>query len=496
MAAGNLPREVCGRIRYRYPMSSLLTQHTLILCAHLLIAGVAASHALLTKRDPRSAWGWIAVCWLFPLAGAMLYWIFGVNRIHTLAQRRVGASPTPTPTELRELPAALRGNGDRGDEQRLLELVRIGQAMTGRDLTAGNRIEPLHNGEQAYPAMLEAIAAARHSIDLVSYIYRSGQVGSDFAEALAAAQKRGVHVRVLLDGVADAYYLPRASRLLRRHGLRPRLFLPIRLLPPMLHINLRNHRKLLLVDGVLAFAGGMNIADHHLMKRARGPRVQDLHFRIEGPVLQQLAQVFNEDWKFATGEDSAEPQPPAAIGAAAARVITDGPNEDLDKLLMVLLGAFAAAHHRIWIMTPYFIPSASLVAALQSAALRGVDVSIVLPEKSDQPWINWATNNYLASLLRRHVRVFLQPPPFAHTKLLLIDDDYLQLGSANLDNRSMRLNFELVVEAFDPALVARLADAFARTVAQSKALSLEQIRARRLPQRFRDALCWLFSPYL
>ncbi|MDB5988499.1 MAG: cardiolipin synthetase 2 [Nevskia sp.] len=468
----------------------------LTIAAHLLIAALAASHALLTKRDPRSAWGWIAVCWLFPLAGAALYFVFGINRIYTRARRSVGATPALTPTQLRELPAPLQ-RGAGGDNERLVELLRIGQAMTGREMTFGNRIEPLYNGEQAYPAMLAAIASARYSIDFVTYIYRRGVIGKQFAAALSYAQGRGVEVRILLDGVTDLYYLPRTSLLLTEHDLKPRLFLPLRFLPPMLHINLRNHRKLLLVDEKVAFTGGMNIADHHLMQRPKGTRVQDLHFRIEGPAVQQMMQVFAEDWRFVTGEKS---PPPRAVsvptGSAAARVITDGPNEDLDKLLMVLLGALAAAHHRVWIMTPYFIPNPQLIAALQSAALRGVDVSIILPAKSDQPWLNWAAHNYLGPLLQRHVRVYMQPPPFAHTKLFLVDDRYMQVGSANLDNRSLRLNFELVVEAIDARLVENLAAHFARVRSSSREVSLAEIERRSLPARFRDSVFWLFSPYL
>lgn len=476
-------------------MPPILNLRNLTIAAHLLIATPTALHALLTKRDPRAAWGWIAVCWLFPLAGAALYLIFGINRIHTLARRRVGFAPSLTPTELRELPAPLKS--DSADNERLLELVRIGQAMTGRELTFGNSITPLHNGEAAYPAMLAAIASAKRRIDLATYIYRRGEIGERFAAALAAAQARGVEVHVLLDGVADIYYLPRASRLLRHHGLQPQLFLPLRWFPPMLHANLRNHRKLLLIDQQLAFTGGMNIADHHLMQRPHGPRVQDIHFRIEGPVVSQMVEVFNQDWRFVTGEQLLAPAEIAATsGSVAARVITDGPNEDLDKLLMVLLGALAAAHHRVWIMTPYFIPNPPLVAALQSAALRGVDVSIVLPAQSDQPWINCASRNYFTALLERHVRIFFRPPPFAHTKLFLVDDRYVQLGSANLDDRSLRLNFELVVESIDTDLVESLAEHFASVRAGSREVDLAQIENRSFAARLRDALCWLFSPYL
>lgn len=465
------------------------------LAAHVLIAATAATHALLTKRDPRAAWGWIAVCWLFPLAGAVLYYLFGINRVQTRARRLQGPSnlmefmpglgnellPVPTPSM---------------DAAEIEELVRIGGAMTGRPLAGGNEIHPLFNGDAAFPAMLEAIRQARHRIYLATYIFRADVTGHAFATALRDAQKRGVEVRVLLDGFGAAFYFPRGAPLLRRNDLDPQLFLPLRWFPPMLYINLRNHRKLLIVDDELAFTGGMNIADYHRLNDGPRYRVADLHFRLRGCLVQQLAAAFAADWQFATGETlaippSAESNPGQAIG----RVITDGPNDDLDKLSMVLLGALAAAHHRVWLMTPYFVPDVRIISALQSAALRGVDVSIVVPEHSNLRYVDWASRHWFSSLLEREVKIYLRPAPFAHTKLFIIDD-YVQFGSANLDARSLRLNFELMVEAFDSALIKSVEAHFAQVRTESRLLDSADVAGRSFLARFRDALCWLFSPYL
>jgi len=491
-----------------------------------------ATHALLHKRDPRAAWGWIAVCWLFPLAGAVLYYLLGVNRVETKALRVFGRELPGTPLASPDTPPRIAGT----DPVEVRELVRLGWAMSTRRLVAGNRIAPLHNGDHAYPVMLEAIAAAQKSVHLSSYIYRGDAAGRRFAEALAAAQGRGVEVRVLLDGLGDFAYWPRGNRLLRRHGLKPALFLPLRLWPPMLHANLRNHRKLLVVDGSIAFTGGMNIQQGHVSGPDGRPGITDLHFRIEGPLAAQMDGVFLADWCFASGEEAPElreggEEPPAgqsslAVPSAAtagpaplreageghssaalvrrlhdsgdhvSRVITDGPNEDLDRLMMVLIGALATAHERVWIMTPYFLPPAPLTSALQSAALRGVDVSIIIPGRSDQPWMTWAAQHSMHHLLERQVKVYRQPPPFAHTKLILIDDWYAQFGSANLDTRSLRLNFELMVESYGRPLAHELAAHFQRVRRASRPFSVEELARRRFPARLRDALCWLFSPYL
>ncbi len=461
----------------------------------LALALVTAAHALLHKRDPRSAWGWIAVCALFPLVGVALYWLFGINRLELRARRLLGTDaaqvqlPQAVPLALKQLPGT--------SAQELQELVHLGHALTGRRLASGNGIEPLRDGDQAYPAMLHAIAEARHSVHLASYIFLDDVVGQEFAAALAAAQARGARLRVLLDGVADAWNRPSASRLLARHGVRCARFLPFRVFPPLLHLNLRNHHKLLIVDQRVAFTGGMNISASHRGAGDTPPAITDLHFRITGPLVAQLEEVFLADWRFVTGEVVQTPAPTvASSGTAVGRAVTDGPNEELDRLLMLLLGALPVAHRRVWIMTPYFLPPPSLIGALQAAALRGVDVCLLLPEHSDQPWMDWATRNLLWQLLERQVRVALRPGAFAHSKLLVVDDYYVQFGSANLDTRSLRLNFELMVEVYDRHLALWAAQHFSEVRAVSLPLTLEQVNARSLSARLRDAACWLMSPYL
>ncbi len=466
----------------------------MLLALYALTALAAASHALLHKRDPRSAWGWIATCWLFPLAGACLYYLFGINRLQQRAKRLLGSpaplgKPVKQPTE-----RCLAVVG--ADPVELRELVRIGAAMTGLPLAFGNRIEMLHNGEQAYPQMLKAIAEAGQTIDLCTYIFEGGTVGDQFVQALVAARARGVEVRVLLDGMSQLLFAGPVRRRLDAAGVPVALFLPPRWFPPMLHMNLRNHRKLMLVDSRLAFTGGMNIRDCHLQQPLTPATTTDLHFGLAGPIVQQLAQCFADDWQFATGEELIRNQTSASCGESACRVITDGPNEDLDKLVMILTGALANAHHRVLILTPYFIPNPALMAALQAAALRGVEVHLLLPAQSDQRYVDWAARPYIEQLLRYQVKVWLQPAPFAHTKLFVVDGYYAQIGSANLDHRSLRLNFELVVEVFDRMLVEQLAAHAESARARSAPLELAAMQARGLPVRLRDSLCWLFSPYL
>ncbi|HTX06786.1 MAG TPA: phospholipase D-like domain-containing protein [Steroidobacteraceae bacterium] len=452
---------------------------------YLICAAFAATHALLTKPDPRSALGWIATCWLLPFAGTILYLLFGVNRVRTRArQLRAGvtslggASGAPPPDDF------------------ATQLTRIGDAVTQRPSLGGNQVVALENGENAFPVMLEAIGVARQSVWLSTYIFETDAVGRQFIAALAAAAARGVQVHVLVDGIGEWYSWPHAVHLLRRAGVRAARFLPPRFAMPVLSLNLRNHRKLLIVDGHTGFLGGMNIGGREVGK-AHHRRMADLHFRVTGPAVSQLAECFAADWLFAAGEPLASPPPAKAAGGdCICRVITEGPDEDTDKLLFVILGAIAVAHRQVLMMTPYFIPPPELTAALQTAALRGVEVCLVLPARSNLRYVDWATRRWLPPLLERGIEVYLQAPPFSHTKLLVIDGAYAQIGSANIDPRSLRLNFEIAMEVYEGTVCAKLAKYVLSARDHAARLAAGAPRRQSFMGRIRDSLFWLLSPYL
>ena len=457
----------------------------LVVALYAICAIFGAVHALLTKPDPRSALGWIVTAWLLPFAGTILYLLFGVNRVRTRArQLRAGLSAGAGGFE--SLPPP---------EDFATQLTRIGDAVTQRPRLPGNQVVALENGENAFPLMLQAIRTAQLSIWLSTYIFETDEVGREFIAALRAAVARGVQVHVLVDGIGEWYSWPHAVRLLRHAGVRAARFLPPRFAMPVLSLNLRNHRKLLIIDGATGFVGGMNIGGREVGK-AHHRRMADLHFKVSGPAVSQLAECFAADWQFAAGEALALPpvaQP--AAGDCVCRVITEGPDEDTDKLLFVILGAISIAHRQVLIMTPYFIPPPELTAALQTAALRGVEVCLVLPARSNLRYVDWATRRWLPPLLERGIQVYLQPPPFSHTKLLVIDGCYAQIGSANIDPRSLRLNFEIAVEVYDGAVCAQLAKYVLS--ARDHAVRVAALPPGwRLPARLRDSLFWLLSPYL
>ncbi len=473
-----------------------MAEQWLLLFAHVVLAPATALHALLYKRDPRAAFGWIAVCVLLPLGGPVLYVLFGINRVRSGAARRLPrrfspgyergdavAQPHPLPEDL---------------SPRYLPLARVGAGLSRHALLAGNHVETLHNGEQAYPPMLAAIRGATRRVYLSSYIFDSDATGRDFVDALADAQTRGVDVRVLVDGMGEWYSWPRVRRLLSRRGVRVARFMPLTLLPPSIHINMRKHHKLLVVDTALAFTGGMNIGDRHLVSAGRRDGgVADVQFQVRGPAVAQLEDVFLQLWSLTTGDARTltGPAPPSA-GEMRCRVITDGPDEDLDRLTMLLVAAISIAREDLRIMTPYFLPPREIIAALQAAAVRGVAVTVVLPAKNNLPYMHWATQNMLWELLSRGVRVVYQPPPFVHSKLFVVDRAYALIGSANWDARSLRLNFELMLEIYDATLAGELAAHIDAAAEAGERVSLADVDGRSLPVRLRDSVCWLFTPYL
>jgi len=471
----------------------------ILIALNIVVAVAAGGHALLFKRDPRTALGWIAVCILFPLLGSLLYFLFGINRIRTRARKLHGLFPLrfdfdPEDAEV----AAAPSPSSLSVSAEFSEIVKISSAVTRRPIVEGNTIELLCNGEQAYPAMLAAIDQAQTSLFLATYIFETNRSGRQIIEALARAHSRGVTVRVIIDGIGELNSFPRAGTLLVKRGVPIARFLPPKFYPPAVHINLRNHRKILVADSNVGFVGGMNIGDRHLVDLPdNSKRVRDIHFRLTGPVVPQIERVFLDDWSFCTGAPApSRPAPPPKTGRALCRTIVDGPSEHHGKLATILFGALSTARRRIAMMTPYFLPSRELITALQNAALRGVEVEILLPARSNLPFVQWATAKMLWEVLQSGVRVFYQPPPFVHSKLLIIDDHYAQVGSANIDPRSLRLNFELAIEIYGRTVAEVLTPHFEESLKSSREITLREMDARSIAVRTRDAVAWLFSPYL
>ncbi len=454
-------------------------------------------HAVLQKRDERAVISWVGLAWLAPIIGSIVYAILGVNRIQRSAVAaglksawtHTRAEPELTPED------EVRRERFIAQSPTLPGLAALGNQITGNRLLPGNKVEPLHHGDEAYPSMLAAIDGAERSVSLLSYIFDSDRAGDKFLEALVAAKKRGVEVRVLIDHVGARYSKPNMVPRLKAAGLRAESYRIQRLR----YANLRNHRKILVVDGKIGFTGGTNIREGHWLSLKPEEPVQCMHFKIEGPVVGDMQEMFAMDWAFATGESLGdEPWFPklGRSGSVSARGIPDGPDEDLDKLEQLILGAMASATRRVKIATPYFLPNQRLSGALTTTAMRGVEVDILLPSKNNIRIMDWAATPQLPYLIEKGCRIHTSPPPFDHTKLLVVDGLWSLIGSTNWDARSLRLNFEFNIECYDDELATNLEKTIDEKIRESHLLSAEDILNRPLPVRFRDGVARLLSPYL
>ncbi len=466
---------------------------------HAVISLVASGHAVLHKRDTRAAIGWVGAIWLSPILGTLFYVWLGVNRIHRRARALRTERPLGPPPGLCDCSADVLDQALGPEGSHLKSLVRLVGDVTRKPLIAGNRITSLANGDAAYPAMLQAIDEASRSVTLETYIFNHDHAGLRFLEALRRAAERGVDVRLLIDAVGARYGWPPMQRLLKKAGLPVATFMPPRFPWRFQYSNLRTHRKILVVDGEVGFTGGINVSQGNCLGHSHRNPVQDLHFRITGPVVAELQAAFVEDWAFCTGEIlQGEPWFSAGTpdGPSLVRGIADGPDEDFEKLRLTILGAIACASSSILVVTPYFLPDVSLITALNMAAMRGIQVDVVLPAKNNLILVQWASAALLWQVLERGCRVWLSPPPFDHTKLMVVDGLWSLLGSANWDPRSLRLNFEFNLECYDRELALSLADAVRAKMARSRPVSLEDMDGRSLPVKLRDGVARLFSPYL
>jgi cardiolipin synthase len=456
---------------------------------------MALFHLFTRQKDHRSAAFWVALVIFSPLFGACLYGVLGINFVRRRGRHYRGsigpAYRDPLPT------CPLFSNQNSAAAERDCSLAMVLDRISRFAFSSGNAIKTLINGDEAMPAMLEAIRSANSSIALATYIFEAHHLGAEFVRELAAAHQRGVEVRVIVDDAGTRYSWPPVTRELSRLGVPVRRFMPNRFILRLLTMNLRNHKKLLIVDGKVGFTGGMNIREGNMISRSPTHPVRDLHFRIEGPVVTQMQRVFAEDWSFCHGESLDEKlwfPAIAAKGSAHVLGIIDGPDEDFEAMPVALFAALNAARNRVCILTPYFLPPATLLASLNLCATRGVEVSIITPAKNNIPMVAWAARTLYPDLLEAGCRIYESPAPFDHSKILLIDDAWSCVGSTNWDPRSLRLNFEFNLACHDEALAATLSSIFEMKKAECHELTTDMLEMTPMSQRLRNGIARLFIP--
>jgi cardiolipin synthase len=403
---------------------------------------------VLQKREPVATLSWLISLAALPYIGFVIYFFFGPQRIRRQRLRRVRARANlpPPPEGLVPTPDAI-------------ELARLAQATTGLPPITATRADLLVDGAAKYVALLEAIAQARDHIHLEYYIYLPDRTGTALRDALVERARAGVQVRLLLDAVGSGPTKRRFLRPLVEAGAEVAWFHPMKLQwfwkRPWL--NLRTHRKIVVIDGEIGFTGGINITDAQ-DERLRDDAYRDLHLRLEGDVVRELQLVFTEDWAYATGQPPLRlHHPPPKRGSISSQVVVSGPDSSWEAIHRVHVAAIHSAQRRVWLVTPYFVPGEAARMALTSAALGGLDVRLLVPKVCDSRLVTLAARSYFDELLEAGVKIHEYGPRMLHSKALLCDDELAIIGSANFDHRSFRLNFEVSVLFRDAGLAGRLA---------------------------------------
>lgn len=411
---------------------------------------------------------------LYPLAGvgslALLYGLY--------------ALATAEPTDV--LPERL-SDGRYGG----FDLAATVAANLDAPLLEGNRVELLENGDEIFPPMIAAIREAEQSVNLLTYIYWQGDIARRFAAELTAACGRGVEVRVLLDAVGAAKMDDALIEEMRGGGCRVAHFHPPRW-NELRRMNRRTHRKVLVVDGRVGFTGGVGIAEEWTGAAQDPGHWRDDHFRIEGPSVRYLQGAFAENWREATGEAIADERFYPAIqagGEAVAVPILGEPGGTISPVAFLYWISLQAARDRVWIATPYYAPDPDLQHAIEATARRGVDVRMILPSHwNDSQLVRWASRTYYRGLLEAGVRIFEYQPTMFHVKAMTVDEDWAVIGSANFDNRSFELNYELMIGVRDSAFVTELERSMRADARESREITLDEVREWSPLARARDRM--------
>jgi len=470
-------------------------------------------HALKRRRNASATILWIFVAWSFPLIGPLLYLAFGVDRIPDKGLRK----KTTNQIMMEQRRARHKAEGpfvawhykfstsmEDLENRYCLKLNRSLDALNPEHpLLDGNFITPLVGGDETYPLMMEAIQSAKHHIHLQSFIISRDNTGLRFLEELRKKAEEGVKIRLMFDRFGSTHaYLGGMFRKYRKiENFEICGWTQANPLKRQFQINLRNHRKNLIVDGRIAFFGGVNLSEENITT-ADHAAIRDYHFRAEGPIVHELQFSFLRDWYFMTAEsidtllNTNHFPHMLSIGDARARLIDSGPSEPPDLASETFFNAITLAQRQVLIITPYFVPTNDILRALRSAAHRGVDVRIIVPERNNHRYAGLASKALYEELLISGVRIYLRKPPFLHAKAMIIDDSVALVGTANLDVRSLELNYETTALIENTHSIDKLKLMFHEDMDYSKELTLNEWLKRPAFYKLAENLCALMTPVL
>lgn len=448
---------------------------------------------ILERRSPTATLAWILSLAVLPIIGALIYLVLGPRRLKRRKRRRATAARS-----VRALVRLVDEEPD-GEQRNLAQLAAAAVAAGEAPPLLARDLQLYFDGDATYAALEAAIDAARHHVHVEYYIFNPDEAGTRIRDALVRRARAGVEVRMVVDGVGSSALGDKFLAPLRAAGAKVAFFNSVA--PSRIRLrlaNFRTHRKIVVIDGVVGFTGGMNVTREHAPAYSGAAAWRDTHFKLEGTAVRALQAVFLEDWHYAYGSS------PAGEGYVArggdgdkpVQIIASGPDRDAFAIQLYYFTAIATAQHRVWITTPYFVPDEAIIRAITSAAMRRVDVRLLIPRKGDSTIVDLAARSYVPELLRARVKVYAYEPVMCHAKTIVVDDELAIVGSANMDNRSFRLNFEVIAAVYDAAQNAALATAFERDLEFATPMTLAEFAALGWWTRFRQASARLLSPLL
>jgi cardiolipin synthase len=464
----------------------------LVTIIRLALSILTTVHILLHKDDVKSSIGWIALVFLSPFLGTISYILLGINRVKRKGTRLRKKNTAPEKYSIENALKSLPEN--------YRQFITFGYNVYPQNFVFGNSVEPLQNGFEAYPEMIKTIQNAKKEILISSYIFDCDSETDKFLEAFKTALKNGATVKVLIDGIGTLkiFHHSIEKKLARIKGLEYSIFLPPYIPVLMPFVNLRNHRKIMIIDGETAFFGGMNLSKKNVLIYDLENGILDITFKIKGHVIDQIAKVFKNDWEFATGkkfQPLSQCLSDTEANTIPARIIPDGPDNKSGIIELITHGAINTATKKILIVTPYFLPENNILTALEMAAMRGVDIDIIIPDKSDYSFIDWAVKSNFLRLVKSGIKVYRTPAPLDHSKIFVVDSEWIFIGSANWDIRSFKLNFESNIEIFSKNLAKELTAIAESKKRKAKFTTVHECKTLPLLKRIRNSAYRLLTPY-
>lgn len=485
---------------------------TILTTAEVLYVVGLAIWILFEKRSPVATLAWILALVALPYVGFVVFFFLGPRRLvrKRLRHRRARGRVEGPKVDARLL--AL-------EDPRIAQLGRLATQSGEAPSDSCDEVEVFHDAESTYASIEVAIASAKHHVHVAYYIFEPGRIGDRFRDALVERAKAGVTVRVLVDDVGSSALTRKFIKTLRDAGVKFARFNPVTFSRIRSRIDFRNHRKIVVIDGTIGFTGGINVTDDYMpetappssrlekkAKKKRAKRKQpgpwrDTHVRIAGDAVRWLQLVFLDDWHYATRYvPSPRDEPyfptPTGTGQHHVQILASGPDRETEPIQRTYFAAIALAAERVYVTTPYFVPDDAVLTALTTAAQRGVDVRILVPRLSDSIVVTAAARSYYDTVLAAGVRVFEYQPTMIHSKTLLVDDFFSSVGTANMDNRSFRLNFEVTAVLYGKLHAEALADQFDRDLQLAREVKLDSRRTLAFKWRLFEAGARVLSPLL